>query len=141
MAAIITHVCGLEKAMIATCLSILIVSLSFIQFWCCDYFFRRHFMFSSFSHVCTTFVPGCVFSVYLMMMCNIFSIYSISNWLLVLIFSYIKFMWSKMRALSSVMIAIWMPMKGLFVAIVAWLAPVTTCLYTEFSVSALYDLQ
>ncbi len=81
-------------------------------------------MLSSFCHICAGVGPQRVASAYSMLTRIIFSTCSIGILLLVLIFSYMDFRYSTVRALCFVMFACWVPMEGQFVAMVARLAPV-----------------
>lgn len=119
LAAIATQVCGLGEAIVATCCSFKSVNLMFIPFCCQNCSFAKDFMLSSFCHICAGIGPRRVASTYSILMCIIFSTYSMGILLLVLIFSCMDFRYSTVKAPCSVIFVYWVPLEGQFAAMVA----------------------
>ncbi len=81
-------------------------------------------MLSSFYHIWACVGPRRVASAYSMLKRMIFSTCSMGILLLVLIFSWMNFRYSTVRAPCSVIFACWVPIEGQFVVMVAQRAPV-----------------
>ncbi len=127
LATIAAQVCSLGEAIVAACCSFKTVSLSFMPFCFCDYFFARDSLLLNFCHFCIGVGPWCVASAYSMLTSMIISTCSTGIPLLNLIFLWIDFRNFTVRAPCSLTFACWVPIESQFVVIVAQPAPVKNC--------------